>query len=257
MKNLDFSIESYINYINLISKKGFSFLRYDEYFLQNNLNIKICLIRHDVDRKPYNALRMARIENSLGVKSTYYFRTKPHTLKKKLIKEISSLGHEIGYHYESLSDTNGNIIEAINDFKKNLGILREIVPIKTCAMHGRPLNKYDNRNMWRTKDNHNILINELEMLGEVYLDIVYKDIAYINDTGRNWESSKSNKRDKVFSNIKTSFESQKLLISYLEKTDIKKIVFQIHPERWDDNYFSWVLQLIIDKLSNFIKKLIK
>ena len=35
----------------------------------------------------------------------------------------------------------------------------------------------------------------------------------------------------MFSNIKTSFESQKLLISLFGKTDIKKIVFQIHPEK--------------------------
>lgn len=36
-------------------------------------------MRHDVDRKPQNALRMAKLENDLGIKVTYYFRiiTKP------------------------------------------------------------------------------------------------------------------------------------------------------------------------------------
>ena len=82
----------------------------------------IRLIRHDVDRKSYNALRMARIEQP-GVKSTYYLYSAVHF--KKINKRNQFLS-EIGYHYESLSDTNGNITEAINDFKKNLGILREI-----------------------------------------------------------------------------------------------------------------------------------
>jgi len=31
------------------------------------------IIRHDIDRKPERALKMAEIENDLGVKSTYFF----------------------------------------------------------------------------------------------------------------------------------------------------------------------------------------
>ena len=31
-------------------------------------------IRHDIDRKPERALKMAEIEHDFGVKSTYYFR---------------------------------------------------------------------------------------------------------------------------------------------------------------------------------------
>jgi hypothetical protein len=41
--------------------------------LQTNKSEQFCLVRHDVDRKPLNALKMAEIENKLGVKSTYYF----------------------------------------------------------------------------------------------------------------------------------------------------------------------------------------
>ena len=37
-------------------------------------------IRHDVDRMPKRALKMAQIENSLGVSATYYFRMKNHQL---------------------------------------------------------------------------------------------------------------------------------------------------------------------------------
>jgi hypothetical protein len=36
------------------------------------------VLRHDVDRKPENALKMAELEHALGVCSTYYFRH-PHT----------------------------------------------------------------------------------------------------------------------------------------------------------------------------------
>ena len=78
------------------------------------------IIRHDVDRMPYRALDMAKLESKKGIKSTYYFRSKKHTFKPKIIKEISSLGHEIGYHYESLSDAKGDMDLAFADFEKNL-----------------------------------------------------------------------------------------------------------------------------------------
>lgn len=31
------------------------------------------ILRHDVDRKPQNALSMAKLEASLGIRSSYYF----------------------------------------------------------------------------------------------------------------------------------------------------------------------------------------
>ena len=60
------------------------------------------VLRHDIDRKPMNALRMAELEYELGIQSTYYFRF-PCTFKPEIIRKIRDLGHEVGYHYEVLS----------------------------------------------------------------------------------------------------------------------------------------------------------
>jgi hypothetical protein len=184
----DFTLNAYKLYLTSIQKNNIPFFRYDEFMSLNTLPEKFCLVRHDVDRKPENALKMALLEKSIGVKSTYYFRVKPSTYKPEIIKKIEKLGHEIGYHYESLSDTDGNIELAIEDFEKNLDSFRKIAKISTCSMHGRPLKPYDNRDIWRIKENHDLLTNKYNLLGEVYLDIDYTDIAYINDTGRNWTS---------------------------------------------------------------------
>lgn len=35
---------------------------------------KVVILRHDVDRLPGNALKMARLEHEMGVQATYYFR---------------------------------------------------------------------------------------------------------------------------------------------------------------------------------------
>jgi hypothetical protein len=101
--------------------------------------------------------------------------------------------------------------------------------------------------------NHKLLKTKFKVLGEVYLDIDYTNIAYINDTGRNWTNGKSNIRDKVSSQINADFKSSDDLISYLEKKPHNKICFQIHPERWDNKYIPWFLQLGKDSAINSLK----
>jgi hypothetical protein len=250
---LDFTNKRYSEYLKAIKRNFTAILRFDEYFKVKNEISSFCLIRHDVDRKPLRALKMARLESRLGIKSTYYFRAKPNTFKPHIIKEIYDLGHEIGYHYESLSDAKGDFANAVKDFEKNLIKFREIVPVNTCAMHSRPFLPYDNRDIWRIEENHEYLKQYLGLSGEVYLDIDYTDVAYITDVGRNWSSWKSNLRDKVNSNIMTDFETGKDLLDYLTIKPHFKLCFQVHPERWASNYFIWLSNYFLDSAINFIK----
>ncbi len=63
---------------------------------------KHLVLRHDVDKKPANSLVIAGIESALGIKGTYYFRIVPESLDKDIAGAISSMGHEVGYHYEDI-----------------------------------------------------------------------------------------------------------------------------------------------------------
>lgn len=253
----DFTLRKYKVYLEAIKKAAIPFYRYDEFMNADRAELdKFCLVRHDVDRKPKLALDMAKLEHDLGVKATYYFRAKKCSFDKIIIKEIAALGHEVGYHYESLSDTEGDIAEAIEDFAQNLAEFRKYVKVYTCSMHGRPLKPFDNRDIWKDPKNHALLKERFELLGEVYLDIDYTDIAYINDTGRNWTSGKSNVRDKVHSKVKADFSSSEELLQYLKNKAHTKLVFQIHPERWSDNLLEWMLQKGKDQGINLAKKII-
>ena len=252
----DFTHKIYKEYLICLKSRGICFLTFEEFIPMKLKPSSFCLIRHDVDRMPYRALKMAKLENSIGVKSTYYFRMKPLVFNSKIIKEVLNLGHEVGYHYETLSDKNGDLNLAMKEFKKNLIAFRKVAPCKTISMHGKPFKKYDNRSLWNL-ENHKILKDEFGVLGEVYLDIDYSEIAYINDTGRNWTSFKANNRDKVSSNIKSSFDSSKELLFYIKKKSTKKICFQIHPERWVDNPFLWAIQFCIDNSVNVLKSLLR
>jgi hypothetical protein len=81
---------------------------------QGTLNSeRLVILRHDVDLKPQNSLATAKIEHGLGIKGSYYFRMVPESFNVDIIKEIVSLGHEIGYHYETM-DTAGKCLSKTN-----------------------------------------------------------------------------------------------------------------------------------------------
>jgi hypothetical protein len=249
----DFTLGVYKEYLRVIKSSYENILTFSEYFCAEPKPENFCLIRHDVDRKPGNALRMAEIESRVGIKSTYYFRVKSHTFKPNFIIKIAGLRHEIGYHYESFSDANGDMLLALKDFENNLKKLREIVPVRTISMHGRPLKPYDNRDMWRSNDNHNRLIKEYGILGEVYLDIDYSSILYITDTGRNLTSSRANIRDKVTSEVNIDFKNNSELLTYLSSSPYPRMILLAHPERWSSNFYEWTLVFLKDLIINTAK----
>jgi len=252
----DFTHEFYRKYIDAIKRKFINVIRFDEYFLSNPCQNSFCIIRHDIDRKPTNALEMAKIEKEMGIKATYYFRTKKHIFIPDIIEKITLLGHEVGYHYENLSDMNGDKNLALKDFEENISLFRRIYPVKTISMHGSPLKSFNNLDLWGSFNERQLLFKKYGILGDAILDIDYSDIAYINDTGRNWSSTKSNVRDKVDSFIKIDFKDRDALYSYLNQNPNSKIVFQIHPERWSSNYLEYIMQFYKDYCINIIKSLI-
>lgn len=252
----DFTLQAYREYLRCLKASYQNFLRIDEYFMISPKPENFCIIRHDVDRNPERALRMAELENQLDLKTTYYFRVKRHTFKPGIMKSISALGHEIGYHYESLSDAKGNRDAAIVDFEKNLAKMRTVIPVRTAAMHGRPFNHHNNLDLWRDPKDRSLLMGRWGLAGEVYLDIDYSDIAYITDTGRSWEAGASNVRDKVRSDVKASFKNGKQLIHYLQNNPHPKLIISIHPERWTNTDFAYLGRLIFDSLTNVVKNLV-
>ena len=84
----NFTLKKYNIYINAILNVNKNILCFEEYFKLNPKPDDFVIIRHDVDRMPYRALDMAKLESKKGIKSTYYFRSKKHTFKPKIIKEM-------------------------------------------------------------------------------------------------------------------------------------------------------------------------
>ena len=244
---MEFTVKSYSYLVNSLKNKYksfyslFQFLTYKKIINVNNLVI----LRHDVDRKPENSSEMAKIENALGIRGTYYFRIVRESFDVDIIKKIADLGHEIGYHYEDVDLTIKNyklktkneedrerlIDLAYESFCENLEEMRKVADIKTICMHGSPRSKYDNKIIWE-KYNY----KDLGIIGEPYFDIDFNEFAYFTDTGRRWNGHKFSVRDKVNSKYNFDFKTTQQIIDNIDKLP-PKIMFTIHPERWTNSLF--------------------
>jgi hypothetical protein len=246
---MDFTFQLYIHLLKTLKTQGFSFQTYSQFI--ELLQEKIIVLRHDVDRLPYNSLKTAELEHKLDIKGSYYFRSVPESFNEKVIKEIASLGHEIGYHYESLSIFNGNAEKAFDDFKKNLNKFRSLAPVTSICMHGSPRSKWDNRELWKTFD-----YKSLGIIGEPYFDIDFSKVFYLTDTGRCWDGHKYSIRDKVDTSFNLSFHSTFQIISAAQKGILPhQIMLTIHPQRWSDNLFPWIKEYIFQNIKNQVKLL--
>jgi hypothetical protein len=246
----DFTFKKYKELIEFLINNNYKFYTVNDWI--SKTPDKGIILRHDVDRYPINSLQNSIIEKDFGIKSTYYFRITKNSLNTDIVKRISSMGHEIGYHYEDLSTARGDYDAAIKLFKKNLEILREIAEVRTISMHGKPISKTDNRNLWNKFN-----FKDSDVTGEAYLSINYEDIFYFTDTGRTWSDKGANIRDTVYTNKKYRISGTDSLITFIRENMPLKIALLTHPERWNDNMFLWHRYYLRDKISNTAKTIIK
>ena len=211
------------------------------------------IIRHDIDRKPERALKMATIENDLGVKSTYYFRMKKGVFIPEIIKGIANMGHEVGYHYEVLDKAEGDIEKAIRIFEDELKEFRKICDVKTICMHGNPLSKWVNKDIWKKCN-----FEDFGIIGEPYLSIDYTRVLYLTDTGRKWNSRFSVKDVVVGANSqrKEKIKSTGDVIRLIKEGDTEQICILAHPERWSDSFGAWLKELVWQNVKNIGKAIL-
>jgi hypothetical protein len=111
------------------------------------------ILRHDIDTDPGTAREMWRIERSLGISSSYYFRLS--TIDLALMAEIEAGGSRVSYHFEELATVAKRrrpadaheamtlIPEAQDLFRRNLTRLRSRTGMRMEAVtsHGDFVNR--------------------------------------------------------------------------------------------------------------------
>lgn len=256
--SLDFTISKYIQLLETLKQRGYIFQTFQDYLM--NLKKNVIVLRHDVDRLPNNSLVFANLQAKSGIKGTYYFRAVAPSFNEKIILKISSLGHEIGYHYETMDTCRGDIDKAYHEFCKLLENFRKIVSIKTISMHGSPLSKYDNRKIWDKYD-----YKKLGIIGEPYFDVDFNELFYITDTGRRWDGNSFNVRDKATKDNPVTnpeyhekrFRTTQEIITEVNSGNFPQdAMFNFHPQRWNDKSLSWGKELIWQNIKNQGKRVL-
>jgi hypothetical protein len=251
----DFTLLAYQQLLETLKAKQLPFYTFEE-VCENKPSVAYVVLRHDVDDKPKNSLRVAQLEAELGIKATYYFRIVEQSNQPEIIKAIVALGHEIGYHYEDLSLCKGNTEKAFQFFQKNLGYFRTFYPVRTICMHGSPTSRFDNRELWKQYS-----YRELGIIGEPYLDFLEKEaVIYFTDTGRCWDGEKFNRRDKI-QKTETNFVMDKKIHStadltdWIKQTDIQQpIMITTHPQRWTNFLYQWGKEYCLQSAKNVVKR---
>lgn len=237
---------------------------------------KTIILRHDVDLLPQNSLRFAQIQNELGIKGSYYFRAVPESWDEAVIKEITALGHEVGYHYEDLSlaanslqvrsrknvvsskskeETEAQVLkEGIRLFETHLEALRKLVPVKTICMHGSPRSNWDSKDLWKHYN-----YRDYGIIGEPYFDVDFDEVFYLTDTGRRWDGWKVSIRDKVPQQDRWKeqglvFHSTQDIIHAAKAGKLPdQIMMTFHPQRWHKSPLPWLKEFVLQNTKNVVK----
>jgi hypothetical protein len=248
------------------------------------------LLRHDVDRLPKNALKVAQLENRLGIQSVYFFRMVSHVFKPEIIKQIASLGHEIGYHYEDVD-------LAYKYLKKNspsqpLTLIRERPPLPCRQAGFRDPDDFREGSGEKELINISIQLFEKHLIElreiapikticmhgsplskhdnrllwkhynykdygihfEPYFDLDYNEVFYITDTGRQWNNENISVRDKVNSGFDIPVKNTNHLIQLINSNQLPdKIMINTHPHRWFNPGFGWAKEIIMQNIKNIVK----
>jgi len=289
---MDFTFDTHKKLLESLLRQGFSFCTLNSYVsaAQAAAEKKI-ILRHDVEEKYEHALRFASIQHTKGIQGSYYFRILPKPRNEAIIREIASLGHEVGYHYDDLSECKGDYPRALERFRKNLAYLRQFAPVTTITMEGAPLSKYDNRDLWKKYD-----YKKLGILAEPYFDINFNELYYITDTARRWDGHLYNVRDKATKEnpvtnpefLKLRFHSTFDLINAIKASNPRssnpasfpqqinkstnqpisksttqqinnfppQAMLNFHPQRWTNSPVPWVKELVWQNVKNQGKRML-
>ncbi len=190
------------------------------------------ILRHDIDFSLEDALRIAKIEYDLGIKSTFFILLHSELynplgyVSSKLISSILKLGHKIALHYDEIffEQANVNISDGI---KKEIDLLEQHFDTNVDVV-----------------SRHNPSIREKKIpvklpngVVDAMSDKFTVERKYLSDSVQYW-------RENCFCNHYNNFTKLQILT---------------HPALWTDEGLSRseILPRIFKNFSNFHEKLIK
>ncbi|EGV30434.1 lipopolysaccharide biosynthesis protein [Thiorhodococcus drewsii AZ1] len=244
------SLTKYASLLDELAAAGYRFHPIRDYFAAPAKQPFVYL-RHDVDRLPERAVTMAEAEAKGSIRATYYFRCDKHMrFPEAAMRRIADLGHETGFHYESLSRCKGDSDAALALFERELAACRSLVPVDTVAPHGAPLSAASNMDF-----STGIGPERFALLGDA-TGIDFTDILYLTDTGGTF-GSPYNLRDRVAGRELPGPIHPVRLAAHVIGQQETRLVLSCHPERWPSGMLALTEARARDSATNLAKRLLQ
>lgn len=228
-KHLDFTYTSYLSFLKY-AKTIAPVIPLKEYNYQENKN---CIIlRHDVDIDIYPAYKLAKIENKIGVKSTYFILTTSHTynpqspLNRTRLLEMCNGGFEIGLHFDPTVYGDISHDKMLSKVRTECNILEDIIgePIRSISLHNPSIH-----GMFPSFDGY----------FNAYSPNIFSDSVYMSDSCMNFREKDPDE--------------------FIKKATEMPIQLLFHPFQWSEvsNSYKDLFKEYLFNLSNYIDEYFK
>ena len=202
----NFDLNSYGNMISKIQNLGYKIV----FFEDLEIHAAHLILRHDIDISLESALKMATFEASKNLHSTYFILLRSNfynifsSVATKIIKEILSLGHKIGLHFDHSIYKNLDSASIDKYCEKECYAIESWFNIQINSISFHKPSKY-------------LLSLDKNIAGRIntYHSTYFKKILYCSDSRGNWHYGDP--------------------ISYIENKNNQAIQLLTHPIWWDTN----------------------
>ena len=183
---MQFTYEAYRKLIRELIAHGYNITDYHHYDEVE----RPCILRHDIDQSPLRAVKLAEVEKSLGITSTYFvlltsdFYNVFSAENRDALLHIADMGHTIGLHFDEVAypeldaQCEGADVAKVSLVKKIISEAKSLsdaldMKIDTVSMH-RPSTF--------------CLENDLQIPGMInsYGQEFFNNFKYLSDSRHRW-----------------------------------------------------------------------
>lgn len=192
VKIFDFT-ESHYRKLLKLALDRYRFVSFSEAL---SLGASQILWRHDIDYSPHRALKLARIEQAMGVRATYFVQLGSpfyNLLEQDVLKKICAilrLGHRVGLHFDPGAHEDKHCLAGLKNEKN---ILEKIigVPVGVFSLHNP-----------EPKHIHKFFKLKYAGMINVYAKSFFKNFYYCSDSNGYW------RHDRLFDLLKSGKEER-------------------------------------------------
>jgi len=182
---MNFTYRGYSDLIELLKKSNYQFRNYDNWKEDfcNDAISDVVIMRHDIDFSIDKAVALAKLEKSMGIRTTYFvlltsdFYNVFSKSSTEQLKTIIGMGHEVGLHFDEMryDDLQGNEDRVRRTIIREADILSNIIgKLVTKVSYHRPSRVMMNANL------------EIPGIINSYSKEFFYEFKYLSDSRRCW-----------------------------------------------------------------------